>query len=349
MPGTPKNNLNDNIYDMVMKCERCQVDFKYASLLARHKARKTLCEKVYEYETCKYCKKPLSSSRSKSRHEQICKYKDDHVRNLELELEIDITYEYSNDTCRFCDKSMRSNHLFRHECACKAKEIYKTKLQNMLRAHNKKSTGNTTINNNNTINNTINNTNNVTNAININLRPFGKENLEHITPTFLMNLMDNAKCKFAREREKHIFARMLYKAIHANPEKPENHNMLIPSLKGSSALVYTDDGFENIHRKIAENQVLGTIANVTYENISLVHEDDEEEECRQKCKTKYARFVNNYIEGEETYDDEGDVHKNAQNRQTIAQASYDNRDIVKETHRKVNKQTETEENLLTCV
>lgn len=329
---------------MVMKCERCQVDFKYASLFARHQARKTLCEKVDKCETCKYCKRPLISKKTKSRHEQLCKYKDDHVRNLELELEIDVTYNYSNDTCRFCDKVMRPNNLLRHECACKAKEIYKTKLQNMLRAYNKKSTGNTTINNNN---NTINNTINNTNAININLRPFGKENLEHITPKFLMNLMDNAKCKFAREREKHIFARMLYKAIHANPEKPENHNMLIPSLKGSTALVYTDDGFENIHRKIAENQVLETIANVTYGNISLAHEDDEEEDCRQNCKTKYERFVNHYIEGEETYDYEGDVHKNAQNRQTIAQASYDYRDIVKETHRKVGKVSS--ENVIECI
>ena len=325
---------------MAMKCERCQVDFKYASLLARHQARKNPCEQVTKCETCKYCKRPLSSKKTRNRHEQLCKYKDDHVRNLELEMEIEIQYEYSNTKCRFCGMTTRSDNLLRHECACKAKEMYKTKLQNILRAHNKKSTGNTTINN-------IHNGNNVTNAININLRPFGKENLDHITPKFLMNLMDNAKCKFAREREKHIFARMLYKAIHANPEKPENHNMLIPSLKGSTALVYTDDGFENIHRKIAENQVLETIANVTYENISLAQDDDSEEDCRQNCKTKYERFVNHYIEGEETYDDEGDVHKNAQNRQTIAQASYDYRDIVKETHRKVGKVSS--ENVIDCI
>ena len=334
--------LKKNIkYNMVMKCERCQVDFKYASLLARHQARKTLCEKVEKSETCKYCRRPLSSKKTKHRHEQLCKYKDDYVRNLELELEIDIdiNYEYSNDTCRFCDKVMRPNNLLRHECACKAKEIYKTKLQNMLRAHNTKQgkSGNTTINN------TINNTN----AININLRPFGKENVDHITPTYLLKVMDDARCTFAKEREKHRLARMLYRAIHANPEIPENHNMLIPSLKGSTALVYTQEGFEHIHRKIAENQVLGTLADVTFTNLSLKNEDENEEDNRLKCRQKYKRFVDNFIEGEETYDDETDMKRNAQNRQTIAQASYDSRDIVKETHRKVGKVSL--ENVIECI
>lgn len=320
-----------------MKCERCQVDFKYASLLARHQARKTPCEKVHTFEPCKYCKKPLSSKKTQERHEQTCKFKDDHVRNLELELGIDIVYEFCNTKCRFFDKTTRSDHLLRHEGACKAKEIYKTKLQNMLHAHNSKQ-----FIKNKTINNTINNNttnNNINNTVNnyIILKPFGKENLDHITPTFLLKLMDNAKCKFAKEREKHRFARMLYRAIHANPDHPENHNMLIPSLKGSTALVYTDEGFEHIHRKIAENQVLDTLADVTYENISTQHEDESEEQSRQQCKSKYERFVNNFITGDETYDD-NDSKKNAQNRQIIAQASYDYRDIVKDTHKTVGKQ-----------
>lgn len=314
---------------MAMKCERCQVDFKYASLLARHQGRKTQCEKkeiISPKIRCKYCKRSLVSKKTQCKHEKICRYKDDFVRNLELEMDIDVQYEYSSDTCRFCDMTMRPNNLIRHENTCKAKEEYKLKLQNMLHAHRKKQDGNTTINN-------IYNHNGDNNTININLRPFGKENLEHITPTFLLKLMDAAKCQFAKEREKHRFARMLYKAIHGNPKYPENHNMLIPSMKGSTALVYTEEGFEHIHRKIAENQVLGTIADVTYEKIAVENEDTEEEERRKECKSKYKTFVNNYIEGDKTYDDESDVKQNAQNRQTIAQASYDSRDIVKMTQK----------------
>ena len=319
--GTPKNNLNDSIYNMVMKCERCQVDFKYASLLARHQARKTLCEKVDKYETCKYCKKPLSSSRSKSRHEQICRYKDDYVRNLELELEIDINYEYSNNTCRFCDKVMRSNHLFRHECACKAKEIYKTKLQNMLRAHNTKQgkSGNTTINN-------IHNGNN--NTINITLRPFGKENLEYITPSKILRALKSGRCQFTGISELNKFLAEMQKLVYINVDHPENHNMLIPSLKGSSALVYTDGGFEYINRRIAESKAIETINGVTYDNIQLENDDEREEEIRQRCREKYERFVKQYITEEI---DEND----AQNRQVIGQTSYTNREIVKATYKRM--------------
>ena len=63
--------------------------------------------------------------RQKKRHENTCKYKDDIVRNLELELDIDVHYEYSKNTCRFCGKTMRVDHLLRHESACKAKTYTK--------------------------------------------------------------------------------------------------------------------------------------------------------------------------------------------------------------------------------
>jgi hypothetical protein len=294
-------------------------------LLDRHKAKKKQCEKINDVFNCKYCKKIVSSNQSKTRHEHICKYKDDFVRNLELELDIDVIYEYSNNTCRFCDNTMRSDTLVRHETSCKQKELYKNKLQNMLKAHNSKKGANTTINN------TQNN--NITNYIVLN--PFGKENVSYITPSYIMKIMDKARCTFAGEEEKLRFATLMYKAIHGNPEHPENHNMLIPSLKGSTALVYTDEGFEHIHRKFAEDKVLDTIADVTFENMSIPHDDEEEETQRQECKTKYVRFVNKYIEGNETYDND-----NPQNRQMISQASYNCKDLIRNTHKLSQTQTE---------
>ena len=317
---------------MNMKCERCQMEFKYESLLARHLAKKKKCEKVESTpcgHKCKYCKRPLSSTQSRNRHENTCKYKDDHVRNLELELDIEVDYEYSNTTCRFCDKIMNPNNLLRHESACKEKDVYKTKLQNMLKAHNEKQS-HTTINNNTYNHNGDNNT------INITLRPFGSENLDYITPSKILSLMKLGKCQCTGEAEKQRFLRLMYKFIHANPKYPENHNMLIPSLKGSNALVYTEDGFEHIHRKLAENQVLTTISDVTHDNIAIEHQDDEEEKQRQICRSKYERFVNKYIEGNDSYDDESDQRKNSQNRNTIAQTSYNCKDIVKDTHKRID-------------
>jgi len=321
---------------MVMKCERCQTEFKYESLLARHLARKKSCEKVeikcnHCDVKCKYCKRPLSSNQSRNRHESVCKYKDDFVRNLELELDIEVDYDYSNTTCRFCDKTMHPNNLLRHESACKEKDVYKTKLQNMLKAHSEKQ-WNTT----NNIQNNINVHNGDKNTINITLRPFGSENLDYITPSKILGLMKSGKCQFTGDAEKQRFLRLMCKFIHGNPEYPENHNMLIPSLKGSNALVYTEDGFEHIHRKLAENQVLTTISDVSYNNIALEHEDDKEEKQRLICKNNYERFVNKYIEGTDTYDDESDQRKNAQNRNTIAQTSYNCKDIIKDTHKNLD-------------
>ena len=68
---------------------------------------------------------------------------------------------------------------------------------------------------------------------------------------------------------------------------------------------------------------------------------------KQSFEKSFTRFVDNFIEGEETYDDESDMKRNAQNRQTIAQASYDSRDVVKETHRKVGKVSL--ENVIECI
>lgn len=312
---------------MTYACERCKMEFKYQSLLDRHKAKKKQCEKLIELYYCKYCKKGMSTNQSKLRHEHTCKYKDDFVRNMELELDIDIVYEYSNNTCRFCDKTMRSDTLLRHEGSCKQKELYKTKLQNMLRAHNSKKSGHTTINNNTQ--------NNITNNNIIVLNPFGKENVSYITPSYIMKIMDKARCTFAGEEEKLRFATLMYKAIHGNPEHPENHNMLIPSLKGSTALVYTDEGFEHIHRRIAEDKVLDTIAEVSYDNVSIPHDDDDEESQRQQCKLQYLRFVSKYIEGEESFDID-----NAQNRQIISQASYNCKDLIRNTHKMSQPQPE---------
>ena len=307
------------IIEMTMKCERCNMEFKCESMLKRHQARKKPCERGKKYELCKFCKKTCDTIKAQHRHEKQCKFKDDFVRNLELELDIDVIYDYSNNTCRFCGKKMRVDNLCRHESICIEKEVYKFKLQNMLRAHHSKKSGNTT----------IHNTQNITQNNNfIVLNPFGKENLSYITPSYILKLMEKAKCNFAGDEEKLRFATLMYKAIHGNPEHPENHNMLIPSLKGSTALIYTDDGFEHIHRRIAEDKVLDTIAEVTYENVSLPHDDELEEEERKRCKMQYVKFVNKYIEGIDTYDND-----NAQNRQIISQASYNCKDLIRNTHK----------------
>ena len=323
-----------------MKCERCQKEFRYASELARHLSRKTKCEKVEvekEYK-CKYCIKPYSDMKAKTRHEKICKYKDDYVRNLEIELDIELDIKYSNTTCRFCDKSMRVDTLIRHESTCKAKEIYKEKLIKMVKVKTQNQGGNTIINNNNT---TINNY--------IMMRPLGKENLEYVTVEFVLNIMDKLRMGtrnigYYTDNDKNAFAAALVKEIHANPEHPENHNFCIPSLKGSSAIIYNENQeFEVVHRKIPENIALKTISTVV-DQMDDVEEGDEHYE-RNK---KYDGFYCKYGRGETTkgqdnyerYDEIEDKKKNATNRKNIAIACYGENEIIKKTQKQVREQDE---------
>ena len=85
---------------------------------------------------CKYCNKKLSLIQSKQRHEKTCKFQNDEVRNLEIELNIELNIEYSNTKCRFCDKEMRVDNLQRHESICKKKKEYLEELLKLKKKQN---------------------------------------------------------------------------------------------------------------------------------------------------------------------------------------------------------------------
>ena len=89
----------------------------------------------------------------------------------------------------------------------------------------------TTNNNNNNSNNTTTNSNN-TNNITININPFGKENLEHITPEMF------AQC--VRTRERGIVE--LVKLKHFSALQPGNHNIKAGSAK-KFVLIHDDLGW----------------------------------------------------------------------------------------------------------
>jgi len=318
-----------------MKCERCQQEFTCESLLKRHMERKRKCDKIAigNMTECQFCKKPMANMYTKVRHEKKCKFKEDYVRNLEIQLEIDTKYEHCINKCRFCMNTMRSDNILRHESTCEEKQIYKKKLDHMLKKEKNGNGGgnvnNSTVNNNNQVI-----TDSFNNTVNITIRPFGKENLDFITPTYILGLLKKCGCQFAGDDEMQLFVGQMYKAIHANPEHPENHNLIIPSLKGSIARIKTDEGKECVNRKKAENQVLGTIAEVSYKNVEEEHEDMGEEESRKKCKEDYGRFVNKYIAGDDACDDTSNKRANARNRQVVAGMSYNNKEMVKESQKR---------------
>jgi len=82
---------------------------------------------------------------------------------------------------------------------------------------------------NNTTNNTTNNT------ININIRAFGKENLDYIKGGFVQELIS---------RGPYAAIPKLLKEIHFNPEHKENCNVMIPNRKEKYAKKYNGEKWE---------------------------------------------------------------------------------------------------------
>ena len=78
---------------------------------------------------CNICKKEFISERFLDMHSKRCKWRKDSVRNLELELNIDVD-ELSVHGCRFCNAS-RINRK-EHYPFCSFRNIYKETLKNQL-------------------------------------------------------------------------------------------------------------------------------------------------------------------------------------------------------------------------
>jgi hypothetical protein len=81
--------------------------------------------------------------------------------------------------------------------------------------------------NNNTTNN-INNTNNTINNINVNLVPFGMENLDDLTLEEKTNILNSG----------FLCSVVCTKKINCNPRLPQYHNISFTNLRSNDAKIY---------------------------------------------------------------------------------------------------------------
>ena len=109
----------------------CGKEFNYDCQLVRHLGKKFPCKpkpKKEEYQ-CVYCQKVLSTPYTLIRHDRTCKMKEDDVRQLENQLEKDVSLEPDTNVCRFCNKNFfNRGNLKRHDGVCKSKKEYKNAL-----------------------------------------------------------------------------------------------------------------------------------------------------------------------------------------------------------------------------
>uniref|UniRef100_A0A6C0F5W8 Uncharacterized protein n=1 Tax=viral metagenome TaxID=1070528 RepID=A0A6C0F5W8_9ZZZZ len=198
-------------------------------------------------EYCKYCNKYFKRKDNKTRHEQICKDKDDYVRNMELQLNIGIPKDIPKTNCRFCNHVSKSLYnLPKHVKVCKEKEKYKERLEMMIR--NKEVQNVQTINNN-TINNTINNNTINNNTINLTVNSIGCENMNYINTNMIKKLHRNALSNSE-------FMAKTLAIIHADENHPENHNIIYNNRRSDMALVKMNDRFEYSNVDVAISKIL---------------------------------------------------------------------------------------------
>jgi hypothetical protein len=217
-----------------------------------------------ENNTCHYCLHSFSTKSHKGRHEKTCKYKDDPVRLLELELDLDIVISHdSNTECRFCDKVFcRTDVLLKHNFICKDRENYKKTLLKEKERRNVMITNNT--NCHNTTTTTNNNSNNTTNNNNNLILNFGQEDLSHIQTEKVIEILRDVRKEFTNDQVFLMSGTMVNSFDNYIREKPENKTLTISDSKCLYAEAKKPEGWKKVSVDRSLNQAFKTSAKHLY-------------------------------------------------------------------------------------
>ena len=178
-------------------CKNCGVKLASRSSHWYH-TKKKVCEKDYACK-CKYCNQQFKHSSSMYHHMKTCSIKNDSNDD------IDITNQ--NELIKLLkDMQMQINDLKEENSQFRSKKI-----------------GNS-INNGTIYNGDVNNTVNV----NVNVVPFGKEDLSKISKNDLLKVF----------RSGFNSALQLTETTHFNPKYPEYHNVYISNMKNKYAMTF---------------------------------------------------------------------------------------------------------------
>lgn len=260
-------------------------------------------EKITKWR-CSRCLKYLSTKERLKFHLERkfpCKPVVQNVNDTEgtsdsLDFIIDIDGK-KRHVCRGCDKTFAAKSgAYRHmRKSCKGKKPAIQVDESVQINNNNSNNTNTTTNNTNNITdnsiNTNNNTLNQTNNTNFNLAQFGKEkkNPEHISSVL--------RRRGTTPRDDYVRMSTLK---HLHPAYPENHNVYIPNINKTVAVVYTDLGF----RSFDSNQIISqSISDNLYD---LGDYEDSRYEQRQDELISYG---NSYIQGRMDPEEKALLHK----------------------------------------
>jgi len=276
----------------MFECDKCNKKFNFNSLLKKHQSRKRSCITIEDYHNklkeitdkieniineslkinikCLFCEKNFSNKSNLSKHI----YKVCVVKN-ELDNEKNKILEYKKN-------QERNNEI--KQLRIDMEKILKKQTTNI------------------TINNTINNNNN--NLV-ININPYGKENLSHITDTDYKKYLNGFFSGFTKFIEK----------VHFDKHMPENHNICISNIKSKYVYVYEDNKWIMKHK----NDILDNLITKKY-NILTDKCDELEDDgiIDDNILENFRTFQENY--------DNTESQKNTKN--DVMLLLYNNRDKV---------------------
>jgi hypothetical protein len=188
---------------------------------------------------CEYCLHTFCNTGNKNKHMFSCKFKEDPVRLLEMELDIIPELPESRTECRFCNVVFsRTDVLQKHITKCKERESYKKSLLKEKERGKVVITNNTNCNNT-TINNTINNNNN-----NLILN-FG-ETKDTTSPSDIIQILRDVQKDYLPGQIYLMTGETIVRYDKLLSQIPENKNFKIPNEKSFYAEIKTPTGWEKM-------------------------------------------------------------------------------------------------------
>ena len=289
----------------IYKCSKCNKEFKFKSILDKHINRKTPCDKIVNTDS----------------NDNIEIYRQYNIINNKINK---LTKKSSKNKCEFCNSTLanRSNLLKHIDNNCKEKKILIIERDKLKFAYDLLKQNKNLINTTQNKSQIINNTNNITNNINITnnnltlqINPFGKEDLSHIT------LEDYKKC--LEQRFPGLFEYI--KLVHLNKDVPQNHNLLLTNERSKFIKVYKDGKFKREYKDEIIEDIL---------NKNMGRLENKAIELEGKISNK---IINNHKEFQKTYY-KNDKNVIKRNMETVENILLDDNDIVENTHQNMLKE-----------
>ena len=204
-----------------------------------------------------------------------------------------IVIEKATISCKYCDKKVQTkSSLNRHFKICKLKPITMSDLPSIESSiKNKINEQLLTVNNNYSKvinNNTINNTQNIQNIIvmdKINLREFGKEDLDHITDEVMNKVIKYPQAGILN----------LIREIHFNDTMPQNQNINILNKKEQFIEIFNGKEWKKQDKKTAIQNIITSKKDIMDD---YVEEKTEKNLISNFIKDNYENFsemLDNYI------------------------------------------------------